>query len=113
MKPILLYEDLNNLIILNQLNNEEIDWYNLCMNYQLEDLILKKYSQDLFYYIMRDQQLFDELNNVLENVIKYIDFKDASNIIALQSFLMTIQMKESILELLAIYTNYNSNIVPI
>ena len=50
MKPILLYEDLDNLIILNQLNNEEIDW---------------------FYYIMRDQQLSEDFIRKHSNMVDW------------------------------------------
>ena len=108
MKSILSSEKLDNLIILNKLNNEKIDWYEICEKYQLEENSIKEYCNDIFNFVI-DKGL-NRIEDVFVKTLQYINFN--SNIVKeLKSFVLLNMITEPALKKLVEYTNYDKEFI--
>ena len=103
-KQILTNDELENLIILNQLNNEKIDWCNLYDKYQLSEESRKKYCTDIFNFVVEHD--YSDLQNIFLSIIDYIDFNNTINKSKLETYIMmTEYLTEETFNIILSYVN--------
>ncbi len=105
MKAKISEDELNKLFVLNKLNDEKIDWYSLCKEYQFSKETLEKYNDEIFkggivdYKGTKNNKYNSNMNTLLE-VIYYVDFSADGriNVQVLGTYIMYIRMSDSDLE---------------
>ena len=95
-KEILPSEKLDNLVILNKLNNEKINWYEIYRKYKLEENSIKEYCDDIFNFIVYNDQL--NMYGLFLHVIPYINFNNKLNFVLLKMYISMKRITKSDIE---------------
>ena len=99
---------MDSLVILNKLNNEKIDWYEICERYQLEENLIKEYCKDIFNFVI-DKGL-NRIEDVFIKTLQYID-SNPNIVKELKSFVLLNMITEPVLKKLVEYTNYDKEFI--
>lgn len=95
-KEILPSEKLDNLVILNKLNNEKVNWYEIYRKYKLEENSIKEYCGDIFNFIVYNDQL--NMYGLFLHVIPYINFNNKLNFVLLKMYISIKRIAKSDIE---------------